>query len=152
MMRKTKMIAASGIAAVALAGAGAGVAMADTSTQAPQPTQDSAKSADSTHHHKRHGLLQRAEHGEVTVGGAKPKVIDFQRGSVQQVSPTSITVRSKDGFVGTYAVNGQTKVRKEKKASSIDKVAIGDQVRVRALKSGSTDTAKMIGDRGAAKH
>jgi hypothetical protein len=147
MMRKTKIATAAGIAALALAGTGAGVAMADTSTSAPKPP----ATADAAAHHK-HGMLGRIEHGEVTVGGAKPKVIDLQRGTVQKVDANSITVRSKDGFVGTYVVNGETKVHKEKAQSTISKVTTGDQVRLRAVKNGATATAKMIGDRGPAKH
>ena len=156
MMRKTKMAAAAGIATVALIGTGAGVAMADSATPAPNPTTPNSTAPKSSSapdaHHKHRKLMNRVEHGEVTVGGAKPKVLDLQRGSVEKVSSNSITVRSKDGFVGTYAVNGNTKVHKEKKKSSIGQVANGDQVQLRAVKSGSTATAQAIGDRGPAKH
>ncbi len=50
------------------------------------------------------------QHGDVTatVNGAAQALV-FQRGEVTAVSGTSITLKSPDGFVGTYASNATTK-------------------------------------------
>jgi len=52
-------------------------------------------------------LWSRVEHGEVTIKGKddKPVVVDIQRGQVTAVSPTSISLKSEDGFTATYTVN-----------------------------------------------
>ena len=44
-------------------------------------------------------FIARSLHGEVTLAGEKHRVIAFQRGGVQKVSQTSLTVKSNDGFV-----------------------------------------------------
>ncbi|KAA2250991.1 hypothetical protein F0L68_38540 [Solihabitans fulvus] len=153
MMASRKKVLISGAVAVALLGIGGGVAMAETSGSAqPSTPGSSAPSTDKQHaKHRAHGLLSRAEHGEFTLGGAKHQVIDVQRGKVQSVSPTSITVQSNDGFTATYTVDSNSKVTKEKKGSTIGQVATGDQVAVSAVKSGSTATVKHLADRGPAK-
>ncbi|MHB8339679.1 MAG: hypothetical protein ACYDB7_00670 [Mycobacteriales bacterium] len=58
------------------------------------------------------GLLSRVEHGVLVVhvkGGTQ--TLDVQRGVVMSVSATSVTLRSADGFVGTYALTATSKVR-----------------------------------------
>jgi len=49
-------------------------------------------------------------HGNVTatVDGSAQALL-FQRGEVTAVSGTSITLKSSDGFVGTYGLNAATK-------------------------------------------
>lgn len=60
----------------------------------------------------RRALLQHLEHGQLTLQLRHgTRTVDLQRGTVTAVSPTSISVTSPDGFKGTYAVNGDTKVR-----------------------------------------
>ncbi len=76
------------------------------------------------------------------------EVVDLQRGQVTAVSPTSITVKSADGFTGTYVVDSTTKVSKTGQQSAIGNVANGDNVVIDAIHSGNTDTAKHIGDHG----
>jgi len=53
-----------------------------------------------------------ALHGAVTanVGGSVQALV-FQRGQVTALSDTSITLKSSDGFAGTYALNATTKPR-----------------------------------------
>ena len=58
--------------------------------------------------------MARALHGEVTLAGEKHRVIVFQRGPVDKISDTSLTVKSNDGFTATYVLNADTKVRKKK--------------------------------------
>lgn len=149
-MKSRTAIITAGLAALALAGtAGVGIAAADptpapsTSTSAAPSAAPSAKPA------KEHrSLIARSLHGEVTLAGGKHRVVDFQRGTVQKVSSTSITVLSKDGFTQTYVVDSGTKVRVHKQSSTIAAVKTQDRVRVVASTKGSALTAKRIGDRG----
>jgi hypothetical protein len=104
---------------------------------------------------KRGGELGRLEgrllHGQFVVRGKdnKPTTLAEQRGTVSAVSPTSISLTSTDGFSQTYVVNVDTKVRIDRKKSSIADVKLGQTATVIAGVSGSTETAKMIVERAA---
>jgi len=165
-MKTTAKLIAAGVTALALAGGvTAGIASADPTTPAPTPSatasptpgqtpkadrqaKKDAKNKDAKNKDEKRGLLARALHGEVTLGGKETRVVAFQRGTVEKVSATEITVKSKDGFTATYLVNEQTKVKKDKLAAAIADVKVADRVRVVAAKDGSTLTAKAIGDHG----
>jgi hypothetical protein len=103
----------------------------------------------------RGGELGRLEgrllHGQFVVRGKdnKPTTLAEQRGTVSAVSPTSISLTSTDGFSQTYVVNVDTKVRIDRKKSSIADVKLGQTATVIAGVSGSTETAKMIVERAA---
>lgn len=78
------------------------------------------------------GLLADALHAEVSVGGATPQVLLWQRGEVTAYTAgSSLTVKSSDGFAATYALTGDT-------ATSTTDLATGDGVRVLAAKEGAT--------------
>jgi len=164
-------IAAATLGALALAGGiGVGVSYADdpTATHSPNATpsaqsspkqQSSAKQQPGTKHagakqagnkqgqHAKRALLKRALHGEVTVGGKKQtRVLAFQRGTIEKVSATSITVKSTDGFTATYVVNADTKVRKDGEAVKTTDLGSGDTVRVVARKDGQTSTARVVAE------
>ena len=155
-MRKPAVLLATALSTVALAGAiGVGVASADpTPTPAPStsasptpgasPTSKPAKPGKADK--KKRDLTKRALHGEVTLGGKKQRVVDFQRGTVTAVDDSSITVLSTDAFSATYVVDAKTKIRHAKEQESISDVKDGDKVRVVGLKDGSTITAKRIAD------
>lgn len=167
-MNKTTVIASS-VAAVALSGlVGVGVATADpppspTPSASPSgspssPAKDAradkkaerakkqAERADRTG--KRHRpLMGRALHGEATVGAKKQRVVHFQRGTVEKVSATSITVKSVDGFVATYVVNADTKIRENRKDAALSAIVPADRVRVMGLADGKAITAKRIAER-----
>lgn len=172
-MRIKSKIAAVGLGAVALAGLiGVGASYADNPTPSTSPSASSSPSdpgsraggstqaapkgqtdrgtrADPSGHgrHAERALLKRALHGEVTIGGEKQtRVMVFQRGAVDKVSATSITVKSTDGFAQTYVVNADTSIRKDGHAAEIADLAAGDKVRVVALKNGSTSTARVIAE------
>ncbi len=165
-MKTTVKVIAAGVTALALAGGvTAGIASADPTTPAPTPSATAsptpvqtpkaerqarreAQGRDGRRDGRRGGLVLRAMHGEVTLGGKETRVVAFQRGTVEQVSATEIRVQSKDGFTATYAVNDETVVRKEKKVAAIADVKTADRVRVVAAKDGSTLTATTIGDHG----
>ena len=164
-MNKVAQIIAAGIGTVALAGGiGAGLAYADpdpTPTVNPSaapsagPTdkpdrKDKADRKDKEDKARRHpGLLRRALHGEVTLRGEKHRVVVFQRGVVETVSASAVTVKSEDGFTGSYVLNAETRVRKEKQEATLSDIKPKDKVRVLATKDGSTLTAKAIRDHGA---
>lgn len=93
----------------------------------------------------RRGLLNRLEHGELTLRTKKGDItVDVQRGTVTDVSPTSITVKSLDGFTHSYAVTSTTKVRVGKQRGTISGVHAQDKV----LLVGTADNALRIIDRG----
>lgn len=89
------------------------------------------------------GVAGRALHGEFVVKDKDGKIVTrvVQRGTVTAVSATSISLRSEDGFTGTYAVNGDTRVRVGGDNAAISGVKTGNEAWVVATKSGTTATA-----------
>ena len=155
MKMKTKLIAA-GTTVAALSAVGVGVAAADpSSTPSSSPSASSSASPSTGHAQKagklqKHQLLKRSLHGQVTLGGAKhQRVVDVQRGTVTAVTGSTVTVKSVDGFSATYQAGSKTKVRVDKKQSTISAVKVNDRVRVVGVKDGSTVTLRALGDRGA---
>jgi hypothetical protein len=153
VLRRTKTLLASGAAVVTVAGIGAGVATADTGSPTPSATPSASSSASSsakaTTKAKSHRLLSRLEHGQLTLNSSRVHTLDLQRGTVQAVSPTSLTVKSADGFTAVYTVKSTTKVRKNKAASTIGAVDVGDHVLVEATGTGAPETAFRVTDAGA---
>ena len=102
------------------------------------------------------GGMFGAVHGQYVApkSGGGYQTIDFQNGKVTAVSSTSITVRSADGYVHTYVVNGSTTVDAQR--GGISSVKAGHEVSVQATVSGSTATASRIADltllQAGAKH
>jgi hypothetical protein len=151
-MNKVTKIIVAGVSTVALAGGiGAGLAYADpTPTPSPSPTASASPSASPTtkanpkERKERKGLMAKALHGEVTLAGKKHRVVVFQRGPLEKISDTSITVKSKDGFTASYALTSETKVRKKKDDLALGDLKVGDRVRVVATKDGSTVTADRV--------
>jgi hypothetical protein len=147
MTRRTRTALITGAAVAALV-AGGGVAYAvsaPTSTSTSAQSSSSAPAKTKVKHAKT--LLGRVAHGEVTLDGKDHRVVDLQRGQVQSVSATSISVKSDDGFTATYTVNTDTKVGKDGKASAIGDVHNGDKVVIVATKANGVDTANRIADR-----
>jgi hypothetical protein len=98
------------------------------------------------------GKLQgRLLHGEFTVEGkdGKPVNVAEQRGTVNTVTSTSITLTSKDGFSHTYVVDSSTRVRVDGKKGAIGSVKTGQDATVLAKVSGSTETAELVVQRPA---
>jgi len=150
---------AAGLSTVALACAiGAGFAYADpdptpsgtpttnvTASPAASPTGSAAPRADRSAENQRHrGVLRRTIHGEATLGGKAHRVVTSQRGTVEAVTETSLTVTSEDGFTATYVLTSDTRVRKERKAVSVSDIKLNDTVRVLAIKTGSVLTGKAV--------
>lgn len=163
-MRKLTKSIAAGVGTVALVGGiGAGLAYADTPTGEPttSPTAAPTTSATETPVAKpgskrdqngfrnrfvrRHvRFVARALHGEVTLAGEKHQVIAFQRGGVTKVSRTSLTVKSNDGFVETYVLGEDTKVRENGHDSKVAEIHSSDRVLVVAAQDDSTLNARRV--------
>lgn len=161
MKELTKIIAA-GVSTAALAGGiGAGLAYADTpsdeptttptasATNSPAETPTTKPSGKRNRNGDRRGfvrrrLLARALHGEVTLAGEEHRVIVFQHGEVQKVSATSVTVKSNDGFVETYALSEDTKVREDREEAKVSDIDTSDRVLVVALKDDSALGARRV--------
>ena len=162
-MKLTKIIVA-GVSTVALAGGiGAGLAYADTPTDEPtsdptatattSPTEPPAAepSGERNQNGFRNRLVRRqlrfvarALHGEVTLAGEEHRVIAFQRGGVQKVSRTSLTVKSNDGFVKTYVLSDNTEVRERGEKSKLSDIDTSDRVLVVATKDDPTLNARRV--------
>lgn len=76
-------------------------------------------------------------HGTVTVL--------VQRGEVTALSPTSITLRSKDGFAHSYVITAKTKVRDKGQLVSLSDLTLGERAMVVALRTPNGDDARRIG-------
>jgi hypothetical protein len=163
-MKDLTTIIVAGVSTVALAGGiGAGLAYADTPTDEPTspPTTTTTSSPTETAAAEPSGrrapdgfrkplvrrqlrFVARSLHGEVTLAGEKYRVIAFQRGGVQKVSRTSLTVKSNDDFVETYALSDNTKVRENGDKAKLSDIDSTDRVLVVATKDGSTLNARRV--------
>ena len=88
--------------------------------------------------------MARALHGEVTLAGEKHQVIAFQRGTVEKASSRSVTVKSKDGFVETYRLSDDTKVREDEQDATVSDIDASDRVLVVATKEDSGLNARRV--------
>jgi hypothetical protein len=141
-MKRTLALGIAG-AAVAVAGVG-GVAYAtDSSTPAASSSAAPDSAGTAPRHHR--ALAGRALHGQFTVERkGQPAVVDVQRGEVTKVDPTSITVRSTDGFEATYARTPSTKVREKKAAAPAGDLVVGKKVGVVADDANGHPTARAV--------
>lgn len=157
-MRKAVL---AGAVALALTGTGAALAWSATGTPPPSPSPSQSTPERDTapgQQDKQDRKAQRPQplHGEGVVknsDGTFQTVLE-QRGTVESVSDTAITVKSEDGYSQTYTVNGDTKVlqvptaddgrRLRPTEGTIADIAAGDTVRVAGAKDGDKATAKRI--------
>jgi hypothetical protein len=146
MTPRTRTALITGAAVVALVVSG-GVAYAVSSTPTSTSTASPAPTAPAKAKAKHRQLLGHVAHGEVTLNGKDHKVVDVQRGDVQSVSTTAISVQSDDGFTATYTVNNDTKIRKGGQQSAIGDVHTGDKVAVVATKANGATTATRVAEK-----
>jgi hypothetical protein len=85
-------------------------------------------------------------HGESTIpdGSGGWRTMDMQTGTATAVSPTSITVKSADGFTRTYSVDPQTVVNAGR--DGISTIKTGDTVGVRGVVANGSAKALGIND------
>lgn len=138
-----------GLTAATILGAG-GTALALTGSDGSTGSSAGSGSHAGQLGHGKARLLKRLQHAEIVTKNAKGFVThELIKGTVTDVSSTSITVQAADKVSETFIVNGDTKVRVRSggkgSASSIDKVAKGDQVFVAGI-GASSPTAKHVID------
>ncbi len=154
MNTKIKLLVA-GVATVAVVGGAAATGLAYAKPSDPTPTPGATPSQSPTPGQKNQGrkheggLLGRALHGEATVKGGKQaggetRVIVFQRGTVTAINPTSVELKSEDGYAATYVIDGQIRVRTGREPGQLGDVKVDQKVRLLATKDGSTLTVKRI--------
>ena len=143
------LFAAGGLAGVALGlsgGASAQEPPTPPQSTAPDPAPREGKMGQGRHGPG--GFLKGGPgiHGEHVVKKADGgyQTIATQRGEVTAVSPTSISVKSEDGYTATYVVTAETLVNAAR--DGIATVRTGDTVHVMATRSGDTRTAVNIVD------
>jgi hypothetical protein len=163
MKELTKIVVVAASTAALVGGIGAGLAYADTPTDEPttSPTVTTTTApADTTPTAERDDrdrgdfrkrqvrrqlrFMARALHGEVTLAGEKHKVIVFQRGTVEKANSKSVTVKSNDGFVDTYLLSDDTKIREYRKDATVSDIDTSDRVLVVATKDDSTLNARRV--------
>jgi hypothetical protein len=161
----------AGVVALVLTGAGTAIAWSatdsPTSTPAPSPSGSSPGKSDQAPDEKKPAKSQRPQvlHSESAVKKADGTFETrlTQQGTVDSVSSTSVTVKSEDGFIQSYAVTTETKITKfpapaadgspakgddgkrlKPAAGTIADIAAGDAVQISGVKSGDRATAARI--------
>ncbi len=160
----------AGVVALALTGAGTAIAWSATDSPTPTPSPSASESAPSQSGKADKGAADKAQcpqhlHSESVVKKADGTFETrlTQQGTVDSVSGTSVTVKSEDGFIQSYAVNAETKITKfpapaadgspakgddgkrlRPTAGTIAELATGDTIRVSGVKSGNDVTARQI--------
>jgi len=94
----------------------------------------------------RFGGVFGAVHGQLVVPkpGGGYQTVDVQTGTVTAVSTGSITLKSADGFIQSYAITSSTIVDAQR--DGIGSVKVGNQVALLAIVSGSHADAASITD------
>lgn len=165
---RIRKVLIAGAVALTLTGTGAAIAW---SADSPSPSPSQSQSAppapsqenrqDKQDKQSKPGKAQRPQlqHSESVVknaDGTFTTVLE-QRGTVEAVSATSITVKSEDGNSWTYAVNAETKVskapttgddgkRQRPSAGTISDITAGEMVRISGVKNGDQVTADRIAE------
>ena len=153
MLKKT--VIATGVGAAVLLGGGGAAIAATSSSTAPQPA--STSTSKTAHKHKDHDKIFQGEYAQWRTYNAKTKASlthDGVRGTVNALSPTSISITAEDGTVKTYVLDSATKVHAKgdtkAKPGTISQIKVGDRAEV--IGTGTTAmTATHVIDRGAAK-
>lgn len=123
-------------AAAGLTLAGLGIAAAQSNPTDPPPSDQPAKPKGERHAGGKRGMHGRhmGIHGEFvtrTPDGGGFQTMATQHGEVTEVSASSLTVKSEDGFTRTYVVNDDTLVNAGNEG--IADVQKGDEVHVMAV-------------------
>lgn len=89
--------------------------------------------------------LVGGEHGEVTFQtAAGPKTIAVERGTVQAISSSGITVQAKDGTTWTWEFTPNTAVRKDHQKVSQNSLSTGEMVLVAGPVVGGVRDVRLI--------
>lgn len=91
-------------------------------------------------------------HGEVTFQAkAGPKTLAFERGTVESVTTSALTVTAKDGTTWTWDVTSSTKIRASGHAAQLSQLKAGDLIFVGGPVLGAVKDAQLIRIRGAGR-
>ncbi|GAC1493264.1 MAG: hypothetical protein NVS2B15_13760 [Pseudarthrobacter sp.] len=172
-MRLRKVMLA-GVVALALTGAGTAIAWSAADSPSPTPSPSalgkSGEPAPGKSGNADKGNADKSQRPQQLHSESVVKKADgtfetqlTQQGTVGSVSPTSVTVKSEDGFTRSYAVNAETKITKfpppaadgspakgddgkrlKPTAGTIADIATGDAVRISGVKNGDQATAARI--------
>jgi hypothetical protein len=148
-MRLTRIvvpIATAGVIAIC-------VTAVASAASSPSPSPSSGSSSETKAQKKDHRggdrLLRHALHGEFTVGkkdGSQTRVAVIQRGEITKVDTkaNTLTMKSPDGFVRTYVITSETKIRSKGGEEKFSDLKVGERAMVTAEQTGSTFTAQII--------
>jgi|GEM_PF-908098 len=140
----------AGVLALALT---AGGAFAATTGNGNSPSPQAAATTKIVGKHGEHGedALRRwggrLEHADAVIAGKKgPISIVLQRGVITARSSDSMTVRSADGWLGTWKLTDTTRVRGNGHKSGLADLKVGDRVFVAGPGTGNSGTARIVRD------
>lgn len=156
----------AGVVALALTGTGTAITWAATDTPSPSPS-ESAPGKGNGQEKSAKVKAAKAQHlhseSVVKKSDGTFETVLSQRGTVDAVSESSVTVKSEDGFTQTYAVNAETRIvkipapaadgtpakgddgkRLKPSDVTIAEIANGDVVGVSGVKNGSDVTARRL--------
>ena len=94
------------------------------------------------------GLGGKVLHSQATVEtpDGTTKVVVSQTGDITDISDSTITVKSSDGFEATYTVDKNTRISLNGSDGAMSSLKTGDSVRVFGAKNGSTNHASAVMD------
>jgi hypothetical protein len=93
----------------------------------------------------RRDLAKRVQHGEITVSTKNgDKTIEVQRGTITDISDTSVTVKCADGFTMTWKFGDPIHVIEHRTSVQPDNLEAGDVIGVAGIKDGDANVAKLI--------
>ena len=163
---KIRKAVLAGAVALTLTGAGVAIAWAaDSPPPSPSPSSQSAPGQEDRP--AKPDKSQRPQHlhseGVVKNADGTFQTVLEQRGTVEAVSDSSITVKSEDGYSQTYTVNAETKIKQvpapaadgpsatpdggkrlKPADGTIADIATGSTVRIFGVKNGDQVTAERI--------
>jgi hypothetical protein len=143
-MSRIPVLLTTGVLAAAVGAGALGVAAAAKPTASPTGS-SAASTPTKPAKHPAKGLVRRVAHGEFVVrqkGGFATIVL--QRGTITAVNATAITLKSVDGYTGSYAITANTKIRSQGKPETVAELKLGEVAMIRGVKLGATATASRI--------
>ena len=143
MKIRTAVAATAGLAVLTAGGVVAGSSVAaSASTPASPPT---------ARHHRLLDPQQRAElrrTGHVTVVRHTRRQGDVtvlvQRGVITAVSPTSISLQSRDGYPHTYVLGDRTRIVEKRARVTVADLHVGERAMVIAVRGTAGDLARSV--------
>lgn len=120
----------------------------DTATAANPNPGSSASNGDKNNRRRtlrRIALKRNVLHGDFTVRTKQgDKLVAVQRGTVQSVDATSITVKSADGVTQTWARDSQLRVVKNRAKADASAITVGAEIGIAGVKNGETRQARLV--------